>query len=188
MVLELDWRLRLRWVSALGVGQIVLSQRSLPWCPSHCIPHRQRGCSAVCGVGTDVVPSFGSGVLTGPCSWKIPCGAMGKKNPTKQKTCQSRVNIEVKLGDPSSFTLLPSDPIFYLSSLLCRTLGLLLKEEYFSIPVFPNCDFLASNPAIFDKQERKEFSHKFLRSNMKWGGLSLTKWEKLLMCFLLNHV
>lgn len=158
------------------------------WCPSHCIAHRQRDCSAVCRVGTNVVLSFGSGALPGPCSWKTTCGPVGFswwESRKGKKLCKSRVNIEMKLGDLFSFTSSPLIPSFSLLSFV--PVFAFWKRSVFQFQFFLIVSFYHEIlPYLTSRRERKTFC-KFLRSNMKWGGVSLRKWEKLLMCFLFNH-
>lgn len=155
--------------SSWSGADCVMPEKFSICCPCRCIPHKQRDFSAVCRVGTNGVTSLGSG----PCSWKIKCGAMGFswwESRKGKNLCKSRVIIEGKAGWSILLHLPPLWSHLHLSSPLCRTMYLLLKEEYFSIPVLRSCLFLSPNPAIFDMQERKEFFHMFLRRNTKWGG------------------
>lgn len=186
MVLELDLSRRFRWVPALGVGQIcVFIQKFTIWCPSHCTPHGQRDCRAVDRAGTN---PLGQGPCQVPAAEKSRVGQWASLDGSPErenKLCQSRVNIEVRLGDPSSFTILPSVPIF-ISPLLCAgPCACFCNRDIFQFQFFLIVSFYHQIKHIFDKQERKAFSHKFLRCNMKWGGVR--KWEKLLLYFHFNN-
>lgn len=163
---RIGFKFRFRWVTAHGVGQIVLSQRNLPFGVPAMTSLTGRGI-AVLGVELAQMWSHPSG--QGPCqvsaAEKSHVGQWASLdgNPEWEKKTLPEQNEQInEAGWSVLLHLPPLSSHLYLSSPLCKTLCLLLKEEYFSFQFFLIVSFCHQILPYLTSRKERSFLTSFL--------------------------